>query len=238
MTAGDFGALERVGLNLQAVFDIAALPEGLRTRLASLADDPDRYRQLILIGNAGPTLWASVKAARLDSTDPIDDFSTRAVDEWFAAHYGNTPSQHLYPGDAPLDLQSLGRLAGWHHASPFKIGINARWGTWFAYRVALLAGTGIAPTPVSQGESPCNRCSAKPCTTACPANAMESGDFDLPRCIAYRRRAGSACAQTCLARISCPVGTRHRYDEEQIRHGYGNSLRMIEWYAAGAIHRG
>lgn len=234
MSKSGFSALDRVGLNLQAIFDVDALPAALQRSLPGDKGAARRYRQLILIGNAGPKLWDSIKAARLDSADPIDDFSIRTTNEWFAAQFGDAPWLRLYPGDAPLDLQGLGRLAGWHHPSPFKVGINQRWGTWFAYRVALLADTDITPTPVRQTESPCSRCIERPCVAACPAQAMANDEFDLARCIGYRRQADSACAQTCVARMDCPVGTEHRYHEEQIRHGYSNSLRMIEWYATKA----
>lgn len=230
MTAADFSLLDRVGLNLHAVFDVDALPDAMQASLRAGAGPAPRYRQLILIGNAGPRLWASVKAAAPDSVDPIDAFSIRSVAQWFAAHFGNRPCLRLYPGEACVDLQALGALAGWHHPTPFKVGIQQGWGTWFAYRVALLADTALAPTAALQPPSPCDSCSDTPCIRACPAGAMAGGEFSLASCIGYRRQPASRCAATCVARLSCPVGAEHRYDEEQIRHGYANSLKMIEWH--------
>ncbi len=231
MIAADFSMLDRVGLNLQAVFDVDALPDAMLARLRQCGRPEPRYRQLILIGNAGPGLWASVQSGAPDTADPIDEFSIRSVAQWFAAHFGDCPRHRLYPGEAFVDLQGLGQLAGWHHPTPFKVGIQQGWGTWFAYRVALLADTALAPTEARHRPSPCDTCRDTPCIPACPAGAMTDGEFSLARCIAYRRQPASRCAATCVARLSCPVGTAHRYTEEQIRHGYSNSLKMIEWYA-------
>ncbi len=239
MSTADFGALDRVGLNLQAVFDVDALPATLRDRLPGAADGAHRFRQLILIGNAGPALWRSVCADGLVGDNPIDDFSVRAVERWFAQQCAGHRLHPIYPGNAPVDLQALGQLAGWHHPSPFKIGIQHGWGTWFAYRVALLTNTALPLTQAQTDASPCTRCEATPCITACPADAMADGDFALDTCIAYRRQADSRCATTCVARLACPVGTAQRYDAAQIRHVYANSLRMIEWFIAnGATHAG
>jgi hypothetical protein len=59
---------------------------------------------------------------------------------------------------------------------------------------------------------------------------MDSGQFELAKCVAYRKQAGSRCKATCIARISCPVGSVHRYSDEQINHSYSISMRAIEKY--------
>lgn len=226
----DFSELDRVGLNLQAVFNVDTLPTMIRAQLRQGMKDGQDFRQLILIGNAGSALWSAVRAAGIDSADPIDDFSVQTVSRWFNTCFGNCGHQRIYPGNTAVGLQTLGSLAGWHHASPFKVGINQDWGTWFAYRVALLANTALPVTQARHTVSPCDTCRDKPCIPACPAQAMASGDFDLDRCIDYRRQPGSRCAASCVARLSCPVGSSHRYNPEQIAHGYANSLTMIERY--------
>lgn len=237
MSERSFGELDAVGLNLQAVFDLAQLADDIVARLRRIAGDLAPYRQLILIGNAGPTLWRAVEAAGLRTDDPIDEFSARAVTDWFTRHHGDAARMQLYPGAAAVDLQALGALAGWHHPSPFKVGINDRFGTWFAYRVAMLADSRIPPTRPWASASPCTGCTTRPCVGACPAGALSPGTFSLDACIEYRRTDGSRCSATCIARLQCPVGQAHRYDEAQIRHGYTNSLRMIETYAAGRGNR-
>lgn len=167
------------------------------------------------------------------SEHPIDDFTVSAVERWASAQLGDTRREIVYPGPAPVGLQALGRLAGWHHDSPFMVGINTGWGPWFAYRAVLLADSELAPTPPMEGGSPCLGCSAKPCVTTCPAGAMSEGRFDLAACIDHRRAPGSSCADTCLARLACPVRPEHRYPVEQIRHSYGRSLVDLVRYRRG-----
>ena len=222
----DAALLNAAGLNLLAVFDIAGLPDAIRATL------PEGKRQLILIGHGGPRLWAAVQAAGINGTKsehPIDDFTVVTVRRWAAVHFGGAKFEILYPGDAPVGLQVLGRLAGWHHDTPFMVGINATWGPWFAYRAALVTDTDFAPTAPMTGTSPCQSCAAKPCITACPPGAAGER-FDLKGCIDHRCSKGSTCAETCLARLACPVRPEHRYPVEQIRHSYGRSLADLVRY--------
>lgn len=227
MNSPDFSALDTAGLNLQAVFELTALPPALRQRLTAQTDPAPRYRQLILIGNAGPALWRAVSAAGLRGPDPIDDFSVHHVLRWFAEHCPGAALHRLYPGSAPVDLQALGRLAGWHHDSPLRIGIQPGWGTWFAYRVALLADTALPPSVPLNAPSPCDACPDTPCIDACPAAAMADGRFALERCLAYRQQPASRCEHTCVARLRCPVGASQRYPDAHIHHVYRHSLAMI-----------
>jgi hypothetical protein len=223
----DFTALDDAGLNLQAVLDLDALPAEMLAELRRRHDPEHRYRQLILIGHAGKTLWNALKASGIHSENPIDEFSVKTVEQWFAAHFANRAHAVIYPGDTPVGLQALGKIAGWHHASPLMIGIQETWGTWYAYRVVVLAATGLQPTPVLKSASPCASCPDKTCIASCPANAMDGGTFVLKNCLGYRQQPSSLCKTTCVARVSCPVGSEHRYDDEQLRHTYSISLKMI-----------
>ena len=229
MPEADFAALDAVGLNLRAVFALDQLPDALRNEC-----DPARnYSQLILIGNGGRAMWQAILREGGRSADPIDDFSVRAVRRWLAAQASGRSYEIVYPGERLVGLQSLGECAGWHFASPFMVGINERWGTWFAYRVAVLADTDFEPTRPVPGESPCTACRPRPCVSACPGKAIEDSGFNLADCVRYRLRADSACQTTCMARLACPVRAEHRYDDEQIRHAYAISLRFIEQYQGG-----
>ena len=229
MPEADFAALDAVGLNLRAVFALDQLPDALRNEC-----DPARnYSQLILIGNGGRAMWQAILREGGRSADSIDDFSLREVRRWLAAQASGRSYEIVYPGERLVGLQSLGECAGWHFASPFMVGINERWGTWFAYRVAVLADTDFEPTRPVPGESPCTACRPRPCVSACPGKAIESDEFNLANCVRYRLRADSACQTTCMARLACPVRAEHRYDDEQIRHAYAISLRFIEQYQTG-----
>jgi hypothetical protein len=218
--------LNQSGINRQHVFNLDALP----TAVVATLGNTDGYRQLILLGHGGRHLWECVKASGIGGEHPIDDYCRQMVSRWFAGYLPGRRYRMLYPGEQPVGLQQLGTLAGWHQPSPFMVGIDTEWGSWFAYRAALLADTDFSPFLPVDRSSPCTTCQEKPCIGACPANALDGGNFSLQKCIAYRRRAGSKCQFTCLARVDCPVGAEHRYDDEQLRHSYGRSLEDLKKY--------
>lgn len=224
MSSPDYSALNEAGLNLQAVFDLASLPG----EMVAALDPGRRFRRLLLIGHGGRTLWHRVQAANLASEHPIDDFTRARVKEWLATQLPDAAHELVYPGQMQLDLQTLGRFAGWHHDSPFRVGINAAWGAWFAYRAVVLLAAELPVSAPLTGASPCLSCGDQPCIAACPAGALSSGDFSLRKCFAYRLLPDSRCRLTCVARTRCPVRPEHRYDDAQIAHSYSRSLTMIE----------
>jgi len=215
--------LNQAGINRQHVFNLSDLPA---EALATLGDTAG-YRQLILLGHGGRKLWECVKASGMASQHPIDDYCVQTVAHWFAEFLPSWRYKILFPGEQVVGLQQLGKLAGWHQPSPFMVGIDAEWGSWFAYRAAILADSDFLPFfPVDRG-NPCLSCSSQPCISSCPAGALAGGHFALALCSRYRLTEGSPCANTCLARESCPVGAEHRYDAAQLAHSYGRSLAMI-----------
>jgi len=224
----DFSSLNEHGLNLQAVFDWAALQDAVDS-VSGQASEPAGYRQLLLIGHGGKQMWEALQASEFrDRPDPVDSFSLNVVQRWLAETCPDATYEIIYPAEGRLvPLQQLGALAGWHHASPFRIGINRKWGSWFAYRVALLIDSDWPITEAQTWGSPCEDCLEKPCITACPANAVEDASNMLQRCINYRVEEGSQCAQLCLSRLACPVAVEHRYSREQIAYHYGQSLQTI-----------
>lgn len=222
------GFLDAAGLNRQHVFDLATLPDDVRATLGDTAG----YRQLILIGHGGRRLWECVQASGIGGAHPIDDYCVQTVQRWFAEQMPGTRYRIVYPGQAPVGLQALGRLAGWHHASPFMVGIDGEWGSWYAYRAVVLAESRFSPFFPADRSIPCVDCPDQPCIAACPADAMAGGQFSLTRCAGYRLQADSACAYGCLARSACPVGAEHRYADDQMRHVYGQSLVMLRKYLA------
>ncbi|WP_306605611.1 hypothetical protein [Azonexus sp.] len=223
---GDF--FSSAGLNRQHVFTLDALPAETLAPLNRQAGE----QQLILLGHAGRRLWECVQTAGQGGEDPIDDYTSAAVDRCFAEFLPENHYRILYPGPAMIGLQALGKLAGWHHPSPFMIGVDRQWGSWFAYRAVVLSDTAFSPTtPVDRNKpentSPCLDCIARPCISACPAGATGE-HFQLEACSNERLRPGSACALGCLARQACPAGSTHRYSEAQIRHSYAKSLKILE----------
>lgn len=226
----DAAALDKAGLNLQAVFDIDALPESIRAEIHNRYDPTRLYRQLILIGHGGRAMWDAVQAASVPSLHPIDDFSKRAAEQWFLDQCPGKAHEIIFPGNDRIGLQALGRLAGWHHDSPLRVGINDRWGTWYAYRVVMLADSDFEPTPPAETSSPCETCDNGPCIATCPASAVSRDNYALDLCVSYRKQPNSPCATRCIARIACPAGVEHRYKDEQIQHTYSISLETIRKY--------
>lgn len=224
----DSTLLNSAGLNRHAVFNISELPADIAATIQTICNPVHSHHQLILIGHAGRKLWESVMASGANSEHPIDDFTVRTIGQWFAQCMTKNTYEILYPSQHPIGLQRLGKLAGWHHATPFMVGIDQKWGTWYAYRAVVLADTRFEPTRPIESAHPCQSCAQKACITNCPAGALAGGKFDFDKCIGYRKLSDSSCKATCLARISCPVGSEHRYSDEQIRHTYTNSMRAIE----------
>lgn len=218
--------LDAAGLNRQHVFDLAALPEAVRAALAPLAGEC----QLILIGHGGRRLWERVSAGGLQGADPIDEYTRHTIAAWFADRMPGRHFRLLYPGEQMLGLQQLGTLAGWHHPSPFMVGLDDEWGSWFAYRAVVLADTDFEPSAVAKRTAPCLSCQSKPCIAACPGDALDGGSFSQVRCADHRLQHGSSCEATCVARLACPVAVEHRYSDAQMRHSYRISLRMLARY--------
>ena len=219
--------LNRAGLNLRAVFDIKALPQHIQSLVKPL--NHRSYPQLIIFAHAGKKMWKALQDSPFQSVaDPIDSFSCHTVKQYFAQEHPNVDYQIIYPSNKHiLPLQQLGAFASWHHDSPFRIGINIDYGTWFAYRVAVLANTCLEPTQPMTSPSPCDSCTGKPCIKVCPAGALTRGDLSLETCINYRLEEQTKCKTTCLSRISCPIAKEHQYSQDQIKYHYGHSLHTV-----------
>ena len=215
--------LYQKGFTLQAALEVSTVAIGL----PEIASD---YNQLLVFGHAGSGFWKSLDE-QLTGSDPLDCMSIKMVED-FLQRIGCAHYLVLYPSaDLQIDLRGLGKQLGWHADSALGIGINAIHGTWFAYRVVVLANTFYETHDETQTnnvvEAPCGKCITKPCVEACPVGAP-GVTFDLQACMGERVREGSACAYQCLARNACPVGTEHRYDQDQMRYHYQKSLQLIQ----------
>ena len=221
----DFSGLDRLGLNLHAILPLSAMDRAWRGKPATRVER-GHWRQVVVVGNGGPSLWRTLEQRGITGNDPIDRFSVQAVSDWLASQAPSARSLLLYPAQSGIDLQTLGRLAGWHQPSPLMLGMHPGWGSWFGYRVVMLTETDWVEDVRAAGTSACEGCASRPCVTACPAGAVGTG-LDLARCIAHRLSPDSPCATDCLARLVCPAGAEHRYCQAQRKHSYGESLRAI-----------
>ena len=218
------------GLNCQAIFNINSLPTDIVDSLTSEGVDLSGFTQLIILAHRGTELWQHIQPILKQSSDPIDDFSAAVVTDFFQYKMPDRQYAIIYPGERIIGLQHLGELAGWHYPSPFRVGINVEWGSWFAYRIVLLADTNFEPTSKMDSFSPCIGCEAKVCITSCPAESFDEQDFVLAACIEYRLKPDSLCRDKCLSRLSCPVAKAMQYSDEQLHYHYSFSMKAIERY--------
>ena len=240
-----FAPLTAQGLSLHAVLDLASLPADVQASLALTPQERARYRQLILIGHQGRGFWQALQARGWHGSDPVDTFVGECIQAWMNGPLAGHAWVQVFPGPRPVGLQRLGELAGWHHPSPFWVGVDAEWGSWFAYRAVVLADTVLPLTPRRALPSPCLDCSGQPCVAACPAQALSPigaqgvdtrppAAAGLRACVEYRLQPGSVCQDRCLARTACPVGAVHRYDDPQVAYHYLQSLPAIRAWKANA----
>ncbi len=229
-----FAPLTAAGLNLHAVFPLASLPTDVLVSLNLSPQETAQFNQLIVIGNAGRSLWEVLSQPGVHGTDPIDEFVSKTVSTWIRETVQCSQWCQVFPGERLVALQRLGELAGWHHPSPFWVGINAAWGSWFAYRAVILTDSDLAITQAIEATSPCDTCTGKMCIGNCPAGALygngETASERMQTCLEFRMLPGSACRKRCLARNACPIGTEHRYAEHQMTYHYLHSLDAIRRY--------
>jgi epoxyqueuosine reductase QueG len=173
--------------------------------------DMDETKQVILIGNAGPDMFA--RFAR--SGAPTMDEWTKVVVDALAEELG---AKALYPFDKPaLPFLSWARRCGAGHMSPLGLNIHPTYGLWHAYRAALLFTVEFDLPRISAGAHPCETCADKPCLSACPVAAFDGSSYNVAVCGEHiKTDAGDECMEGgCLARLACPVGQKFTYTQSQ-----------------------
>ncbi len=180
----------------------------------------DGSASLVLLGNAGPSLWRVFAAAGgiVDiEPDPLDRWTRKTVIP-LAHALGAVP---LFPFDGPpyLPFQKWAAKAEGLSVSPLGILIHPEFGLWHAYRAALLFSRPLELPRRESQPSPCAGCARKPCLKGCPVDAFARGSYDVPACVRYLEDPlGAACLGFgCLARHACPVGRDFAPDPAQAR---------------------
>lgn len=187
---------------------------------------PEGARALVLVGNAGPAMWAAFAPHVDDGPQPLDGWIERVVGG-VAARFGASP---LYPFEGPpyWPFQRWAVRAEPVHASPLGLLIHPAYGLWHAYRAALAFARPIQLPARSDALSPCDSCQDQPCLTACPVGAFRSGGYDVAACVAHLSAAPRApcCEAACLARRACPIGQAYAYAPAQARFHMAAFLRV------------
>lgn len=203
-----------------AAIEAALAPHGLIMRggFHPATDDKVPGETLVLVGNAGPDMWAAFDAVRGDYAG-----QDNSLDAWIfdvlsdvATAVGATA---LFPFGGPphLPFQRWAQRAEPVYPSPVGVLIHPDIGLWHAYRGAL-AFAGKLPLPQTDTRpSPCEICLDKPCLSACPVGAFASGAYDVPACVGHITDNDSAdcMPRGCAARRACPVGQEYVYAPAQ-----------------------
>lgn len=204
-------ALATNGLTLRGGFDFAEGEE----RPAGPSGKP--AVSVLLVGNAGAGYWRHFSRWRaaqpVGLKDPLDTWSRAVIGE-VAAHVG---ARLLMPNDKPYaPFQQWAVRAEGLRASPLGILIHPEYGLWHSYRGALMFDHPVGARSPARRVHPCDRCTSKPCLSACPVEAFSGGRFAYEACLAHVRGPdGAACReQGCLARNACPAGAAFRYPAE------------------------
>ncbi len=175
-------------------------------------------RSVVMVGYGGREMWPHFSAWRsgqpANLRDPLDTWSKLVIGE-IAARSG---ARAVFPSDRPyMPFQQWAMRAEGLKPSPLGILMHPEFGLWHAFRGALLFEVNI-PVFAHTSVHACDRCTEKPCLSACPVSAYSSAGFAVERCRNHvRSSAGRDCRERgCFARNACPVGARWRYAAEQL----------------------
>jgi epoxyqueuosine reductase QueG len=212
------------GLNHVGVADVVAYDAVATEALRSAVLAP--YAQaIVVVASGGGALWdhlideISAEPARLTETlHPLDGCVRRGIasvedlldgvrHRWFFA---------VAETDVHLDFRTLAVAAGLGAPSRLGLVLDARYGPWMGLRAACFIDAALPASPTAPDR--CAGCDA-PCIEACPGGAFPEGQWDVHACSAFHRES-DRCAQSCAARVACPVGEAHRYSELERRYHY------------------
>jgi ferredoxin len=173
---------------------------------------------LVMVGNAGPDMWAAfdgVRDAYADGANPLDAWITDVLDA-VAADIGATA---LFPFGGPphLPFQRWAQRAEPVDPSPLGVLIHPEFGLWHAYRGALAFPEKLELAQADTHPSPCDSCADRPCLSACPVGAFASATYDVPACVGHIMGpdSGDCMGQGCQARRACPIGRAYVYTPDQ-----------------------
>ena len=169
----------------------------------------------VIIGNAGPAMFARFAAERDPARDRLDDWCAEVLGRLAA---GLGAGVH-FPFDVPpLPFSTWARRAGAGHASPLGLNIHPRYGLWHAYRALLTFSEPLHLFPPEPGPHPCEACEGRPCLSACPVAAFTPSAYDVRACAAHLGSPGGGRCMTlgCLARHACPIGPAYAYEPRQV----------------------
>lgn len=184
-----------------------AVAKAPRTRHQSADNSAAAPLWLALLSAEEPGFWPHVSAQpefHDGLANPLDRWSRRAI----AALAEALGAKAVFPFGGPPWLPFLrwAERSGRSFASPVALHVHDRMGLWASWRGALVFDQPL-PETAAPGGSPCARCVDQPCRTACPAQALVPGAYDLASCHDWLDTpAGNDClTKGCGVRSACPL---------------------------------
>lgn len=206
--------LTNIGLNIFGALEVNHLPQEILDHFQKENIFYENDDTLCLIGHGGRDLWSHLPHPLNEHVHPIDRFAQEAIVQL------DPKARILFPNDQYLiPLQKIGRALNIGRPSLLGQDISEKYGLWFAYRGVFLTKKKPEIISIDPFESPCTACVAKPCLSACPAQAIDGvSGMKLQPCISHRLLDNSSCHSLCHSRLACPYQKQHQYSVEQINY--------------------
>lgn len=173
---------------------------------------------LVLLGPNEPDFWSVFTQSHeyLDKKEnAMDRWSTRVI----GALATMFEAEALFPFGGPPYHPFIGWAlkSGRAWQSPVQLLVHDTSGLFVSYRGALLISEKLELPPTAS--SPCEKCSEKPCLSACPAAALGKDGYDVPKCHAHLNKDGVECLSSgCIVRRACPIGQDNRLPAQSAFH--------------------
>lgn len=170
---------------------------------------------VLLLGPLEPGFWAHVTSSvafQSRAPDPLDRWSHEVISA-LAKRFG---AKAVFPSDGPPypPFISWALASGRAWVSPVGMLVHEHAGLFVSYRGALRV-SGKVPLP-PPSNAPCAQCT-KPCTAACPVDALRASSYAVDDCKTHIKKTDSRSCRTlgCAARRACPVSQRYARLPEQ-----------------------
>lgn len=189
---------------LTKVEELAA-PYGL---MAMGGAHTDAAQTIVLVGTS-TSFWDHFQDTPEHSdaaSNPVDRWSQRVMPLLMKAA-GAQDVVYPFGGPPYAPFLSWAKQTGEAFDSPVGMLVHHRAGLMISYRGGLIFDGHLA-LPAMRPKNPCTKCVDRPCTAACPVDALsDTHVYDVPACKTFLGGAeGASCmSQGCAVRRACPV---------------------------------
>lgn len=212
--ANSYGLVIRGGFNADTDNHLGIQLEGVRAK------------SLILLGNAGSSIWDSFSASTEfedGKADPLNRWSERVGNEM--AKKTNGKAFFPFGGPPYQPFIQWAKKAEALKNSNIGMLIHPKYGLWHAYRFAIAYPVSFDElNNTKTTEDICAKCESQACLNTCPVGAfqtddMNQADYDVKTCYDYlKANPTSKClTHTCEARFACPEGHEFHYQPDHAR---------------------